>query len=1015
MPRFGRDRRVEVQRSRRWGVRAGGESGTVAALSATASRAIACASSASSAPHGRRQGRVVAAPTMSASDAAPASLDEEREGAGENGAPAPAALTATVDRAKLTPLFQHFVSIKDAHPDYVVLYQCGDFFECFFEDAHTLHAVLELALTSKEAGKEIGRVAMAGVPLAALDRHCATLLARGYNVAVVEQVEPASEAAAGALVRREVTRKLTPGTVLEDALLDARRNNYLAALVPSARRPLRQRRRDDAAGRHDGCEGVAAEREEEEEAEDDGDGVDAVAPFGFAYVDVSTGEFCATQLHSRDELVAELGRVAPTEVIVPDNVPRAGERSVAAVAAAAASPSTRCTARPARDFEGGAERIAERFGLLSSEALTAGGDDGMPLATAAAGGLLAFIRETMERRSAPETNQNGAGAAAVSLQRPRVYRREGYMVLDATALRNLEIVSSIRDSKSHRGSLLWAVDATVTAMGGRMLRRWLTQPLCDASSIAARHERVEYWSGVGGGGDARRHRERSELRRELRLVSDLERLVGRAAARRATPRELHSLARSLCRVPRLPLLPTPLSPQRGQCGAAHRENGAFPNADAVVKLAQRTVRALVDPPPAALPDAADARRVFCDGYDVELDALRERASGDARWFAEYEAKERRRIGVPQLRVGYNSVFGYYVQMPRSVSAPLPPEYARRQTLKSAERYVTPELREREQRIFAAKARLARTESSLFAALRDEFAAHVHAIRAAAAAIAELDVLVGFAEIAARRRYARPTMLARTADGDARVLRIDEGRHAVVERTLPPGTPFVPNSVSLGSGTDLITLTGPNAAGKSVYLRQIGLIQILAQAGSFVPARAATLAVADRVFTRVGAVDDIAARKSTFVVEMLETAAILQHATPTSLVLLDEIGRGTATIDGVSIARAVAEYLAGEAVRARCVFATHFHELNALARERRNVANFKVKVVERGDEVCFLHKVEPGGADKSFGVEVARLAGLPEVVVARARQLMKEAGARDRGGSRDGGGGGGGESGTSDAS
>ncbi|KAK4530805.1 hypothetical protein CCYA_CCYA05G1662 [Cyanidiococcus yangmingshanensis] len=937
----------------------------------------------------------------------------------------------TVDRTRLTPLFRHFLSVKDRFPDAVILYQCGDFFETFFDDAVVLHEKLELALTGKEAGKEIGRVPMAGVPLSSLDRCCAALLEHGYNVAVVEQIEPANgrSAGEGALVRREVTRMLTPGTVLEESLLDARSNNYLAAIwgqrLPSGAVT------DTAISRETNASVVAK------------------MPhwiFGLAFVDVSTGDFSVTALEGDcEELEAELGRVTPAEILVVDDASNEEfrllhgmiERALTAIGCRAS-----ITRRPSEIFEytTARSRLEERFGSqLDQQFLGQKLSDIIQLR--AAGALLAFVSETLERARAPLAFETGLPRSSPSpsmdmvserlltpLQPPRSYQLQACLMLDGTALRNLEIVVNARDGRSRRGTLLWAMDATVTAMGARLLRRWLLRPCRDIEVIRERQRQVQRWQ--------RDHRGRDVVRRLLRSVADLERLAGKVATRRATPRELYSLASSLCRLPVLfalleadSLASASSEPGDGSSSLLRGSTGdlialservvyevfitadketadpEFMNGNQVERKSRTMSPAPATAVPVRLPNAAEDRPIFQRGFNAELDRLREQAAGDLAWIAAYETKERERTGITTLRVGYHSVFGYYIQIPRRFTNPspgsngrslstLPPDYVRRQTLKSVERYVTPELRAREQMILAARAQVAALECRLFYNLMEKFGAAVSTIRSLAARVAEVDVLLGFAELALERNYTQPEIIDPANERHGRLLEIEDGRHPVVECTLAANQSFVPNSIRLGDGSlDFMLLMGANSSGKSVFLRQTALIQIMAQCGSFVPARRARLAIADRIFTRVGATDDIAAAKSTFVMEMEETATILRHVTPHSLVLLDEVGRGTATADGLAIAQAVTEYLASDAVRARGIFATHFHELAQLEGAIANIACYRMAVIERGLEateqptIIFLHRVERGAASKSFGIEVAEQCGLAPAVVKRARELI----------------------------
>lgn len=682
--------------------------------------------------------------------------------------------------------------------------------------------------------------------------------------------------------------------------------------------------------------------------------------WGLAYADISTGEFLTTQSKSLDNLTQELMRLQPSEVLFPTNAPdlgrmlRPGENSQSLPECL---PESFCySLRSQLPFTLGEakSRILEEFQLRSLEGI---GCEHLPLAVRAAGGLLEYLEETQKENQVP-------------LQCLRSYTITDYLILDHQSRRNLEITQTVRDGTLH-GSLLWAIDKTATAMGSRALRRWLLQPLLTIKGIRARHDTIQELV------------ENAELRQDLqqllRQIYDLERLTGRAGNGTANARDLVALADSLSKLPEL---------SRLSMSAKSPYLKALKNVPPTLEeLAIKIKSYLVESPPIHLKEGGLIR----SGVDPQLDEMHALAAGDREWIANLEVQERERTGIPTLKVGFNKTFGYYISITRSKSDQAPDDYIRKQTLTNEERYITPELKEREARILTAKEDLNQLEYEIFARLRSEVGEHTDLIRDISRAIAAIDVLCGFAEIAVYQGYCRPEMV------NDREIRIIEGRHPVVEKSLPAGF-FVPNTAQLGSREegdnsapshpDLIVLTGPNASGKSCYLRQVGLIQLLAQTGSFVPATSARLSICDRIFTRVGAVDDLATGQSTFMVEMNETANILNHATPKSLVLLDEIGRGTATFDGLSIAWSVAEYLAAE-IGARTIFATHYHELNELASILENVANYQVTVKELPDKIIFLHQVQPGGADKSYGIEAGRLAGLPDVVIRRAKQVMKQ--------------------------
>jgi len=816
-----------------------------------------------------------------------------------------------VDREALTPMMRHYVEVKDENPHTLLLYRVGDFYETFFQDACTIARELELVLTSKEGGKDVGRVPLAGIPHHALDRYCRILVERGYAIAICDQVE--DPAVAQGLVRREVTRVLTPGTVLDEGMLNARRNNFLAAVV--------------LVGAH----------------------------WGLAYADVSTGEFLTTQAGEVEQLAQELMRLQPSEVLMPTDVPdprqllRPGEKSDCLPEGL---PDTFCyTLRSQACFSHteARRRLLETFKVRSLEGL---GCEHLPLAVRAAGGLLEYLEDTQKGTQIP-------------LQSLSTYTISEYLVLDYQTHRNLEITQTVRDGIFH-GSLLWALDQTRTAMGGRTLRRWLLQPLLQVDQIQARQDTVQELVDKSS--------LLKDLQSLLQQIYDLERLAGRAGSGTANARDLLGVADSLSRLPHLArLVAAANSPYLKALQTVPSQ---------LEQLAARLQTHLVESPPLSLTEG----NLIRSQVNAELDQYRQRVDNDHQWIANLEVTERARTGIPSLKVGFNKTFGYYISISRAKAGQAPSDYIRKQTLTNEERYITSDLKEREVRILTAQAELSQMEYEIFVGLRAEVAKQADAIRRVATAVAAADVLCALAEVAVAQGYCRPQM---TQD---RQVAIDSGRHPVVEKLLPAGL-FVPNSTHLGSTEaaiqpDLIVLTGPNASGKSCYLRQVGLIQLMAQTGSFVPAASASLGVCDRIFTRVGAVDDLATGQSTFMVEMNETANILNHATEQSLVLLDEIGRGTATFDGLAIAWAVAEHLAGE-IKARSIFATHYHELNELASLLTNVANYQVTVKELSAEIIFLHQVQPGGANRSYGIEAGRLAGLPSSVIQRAQQVMHQ--------------------------
>ncbi|CCH67970.1 DNA mismatch repair protein MutS [Richelia intracellularis HH01] len=843
--------------------------------------------------------------------------------------------TQQIDITKLSQMYQHYVEVKHQHLHAILLYRVGDFFECYFQDAVKLAQELELVLTSKQAG-ELGKVAMSGIPHYAWERYATCLVEKGYSVVICDQMETAAEAA-GRLLRREVTRILTPGTILEDGMLKCSHNNYLAAVV------------------------IIAE------------------DWSLAYADISTGEYWVTQDSNLELLTQELMRLQPAEVLFPTNTPdvprllRPGETSDKLPECL---PSSFCySLRPQTPFTPSEARmrLLNKFKVLSMEGF---GCEHLPLAVRAAGGLLEYLEETQKNTFAP-------------LQPLRTYMITDYLIIDYQTRRNLEITRTIRDNKFH-GSLLWALDRTSTPMGGRTLRRWLMQPLLDIQMIQARQYTIEEL--------VKDTPLRQGLRYLLKQIYDLERLVGRAGSGTANGRDLVALADSLAKLPELALL-------------ANEGSSPFlrdlQQVPPVLEELSRDIRFhLVELPPSNIKEGGLIR----EGVNHVLDERKLVLESDQQWIANLELEEREHTGISNLRVGFNKTFGYYISISRSKTNQVPENYIRKQTLTNEERYIIPELKEREARILTALDDLNQLEYEIFVELRSRVGKHAEAIRQVSKVVAALDVLCGLAELSVYQDYCRPEIVR------GREILITDGRHPVVEQSLPAGF-FVPNSTILGveeeigfpspeefeektihqreqhnqnpsNSLDLVILTGPNASGKSCYLRQVGLIQIMAQIGSFIPAKSAKLGMCDRIFTRVGAVDDLATGQSTFMVEMNETANILNHATSNSLVLLDEIGRGTATFDGLSIAWAVAEYIATD-ICSRTIFATHYHEMNQLAVMLHNVANYQVVVRELSDRIIFLHQVQPGAADKSYGIEVGKLAGLPSIVINRAKQVMEQ--------------------------
>ena len=808
----------------------------------------------------------------------------------------------------MTPIRRQYLEIKRRYPHAVVLFRLGDFYETFDEDAKLCARELEITLTSKPMGKNL-RVPLAGIPYHALDSYLARLVGKGYKVAICEQMS--DPATSKGLVERQVVRVVTPGTVVEEHLLDERSNNYLVALAGEGnvqREGLRGRRSVAAAPR-----------------------------VGVAYVDISTGEFAVAEV-DESALAAELARLRPAELLLPEG---------AAVPEGLDVPVT-CLEPYWFDPEGARSSLREHFQVASLDAF---GCDHLPLAVAAAGAILHYLRE----------NQKSALGYITALS---TYNPTRFMLLDTQTRRNLELFSGGRDGRTG-SSLFDVLDLTRTALGARLLQRWLGQPLLDITPLLRRQE------GIGWFHESALRRGR--VGETLAKMPDLERLCSRISSGMALPRELVALRRGLELVPAL--REALAGGGGGESVVAEMLSRLRPCDEVVALIAQ----AIEDDPASSL----DEGGVIRAGFSPELDELHAVRKDARAYLANLEAREKASTGIRSLKVGYNKVFGYYIEVSKANMSLVPPEYQRRQTLVGGERFVTGELKEYESRILNARERISELESSIFRQTCAQVAAGSDRILALAGAVAEVDVWSALAEVAARYGYCRPEL----SEGGEIV--IHEGRHPVVERALASAGGFVPNDVDLSNqDTQVVVLTGPNMAGKSTYLRQVALIVLMAQVGSYVPAASARIGLVDRIFTRVGAQEDIASGRSTFMVEMLETANILHNATPRSLVILDEIGRGTSTYDGLAIARAVVEFLHNRAERAaKTLFATHYHELVEMAQTLPRVKNCNVAVSEEGGKVVFLHKILPGGADKSYGIHVAELAGLPKAVVQRARDVL----------------------------
>jgi DNA mismatch repair protein MutS len=798
-----------------------------------------------------------------------------------------------------TPLMRQYNSIKQQVPHALLMFRLGDFYELFFEDAVVAARDLEITLTSRNKEKGAA-IPMCGVPYHAAEGYIARLVQKGHRVAICDQMEDPK--LAKKLVKRELTRVVTPGTAMDASLLRSHENNYLAAVAPAGARA------------------------------------------GVAHVDVSTGEFRVTEMDA-GEVAGALEQLAAKEVLFPaDLAPEAADRA------------QRFVRTEVEDWVFTADyagrTLRDHFKLLTLDGCGLGG---RPAAVGAAGAILHYLRETQR-------------AALDHLDRPAWYNRADSMVLDAVTVRNLELTepvfaADVDSAGGAQATVLGVLDQTRTGMGGRLLRQRLLRPSMDAVEIEER---------LGGVGELLEQTiARAELREQLSGILDIERLLAKVTLGTAGPRELLALGRSIEKIPAL----------RRALGTRQsvRLRALRTQADELADVAKLVLDAISDEPPLNIADGGTIRA----GFHAELDELRDLKQNGQRYIAQIETRERARTGIGSLKVRFNNVFGYYIEITRANQHLAPPDYERKQTLANAERFTTPELKEYEHKVLDAEEKILTLEKDLFADVRRRAGAEAQRIRATAAAVAELDVTAALAQVAAENRYHRPSF---SATGEMRIL---AGRHPVIERlTGEEAGRFIPNDLYLNSGANLIAIiTGPNMGGKSTYLRQAALIAILAQMGSYVPAEEAELPLIDRIFTRIGASDNLARGRSTFMVEMTETAAILNTATERSFIVLDEIGRGTATYDGLALAWAVVEHIHAR-TRAKTLFATHYHELTELAEQLEGVTNLRVTVKEAGDRIIFLRKVEPGKADRSYGIEVARLAGLPLAVIERAREVLK---------------------------
>ena len=794
--------------------------------------------------------------------------------------------------AKMTPMMRQYLDMKDRYPGMILFFRLGDFYEMFFEDAKLVSRELELTLTGKSCGME-ERAPMCGVPFPSAETYINRLIEKGYKVAICEQME--DPATTKGLVKRDVIRVVTPGTVIEQSMLEDRRNNYLLAVCMDGNRA------------------------------------------GLAFVDVSTGEFSTYEIEKASiRLQDELARITPREIIVNAELPQDAT-------------SLPYSVENSIHFQYGKAKAAllEHFKVQSLDAL---GLEGLKLGVRAAGALMKYLQET----------QKNALEHIVTITQ---YFDKRFMMLDHTARHNLELTETMR-SRQKQGTLLGVLDYTCTAMGGRMLRSFIEQPLAVKADIDRRLDAVEALQKADMTADL--------LREELTQVYDVERLLSRISYRNINAKDCLALRDSLSHVPAIYAAVRELDP-KGLLGELLSQLTPL---DDVVDLLTRAIN----------PDAPmlmSEGHFIRDGYHAELDKLREASAHGKQWIADLEAKERELTKIKNLKIQYNKVFGYYIEVTKSNYDQVPFRYTRKQTLANCERYMTPELHEIEETVLGAQEKALRLEQGLFMEIRDFLSEQIPRIQKTAVGLKTLDALLSLAIAAVRNHYVRPQI---TEDG---VIDIENGRHPVVEAELHGDNLFVPNSTLMDENDNrMLIVTGPNMAGKSTYMRQVALVTLMAHMGSFVPADSARIGVVDRIFTRVGASDDLASGQSTFMVEMNEMAHILRSATAHSLIILDEIGRGTSTFDGLSIAWAVVEYLVDQQkIGAKTLFATHYHELSELEGRLPGVVNYRISVKEHGEDIIFLRKIERGGADKSFGIHVAHLAGLPRPVIMRAHEIL----------------------------
>ena len=804
--------------------------------------------------------------------------------------------------AEFTPMMQHYLKTKEEYKDCILFYRLGDFYEMFFEDALTASRELEITLTGKDCGQE-ERAPMCGIPFHAVDSYIAKLINKGYKVAICEQLEDPKQAKG--MVKRDVVRVVTPGTVIESNLLEEKRNNYIMSVFKK---------------------GIY---------------------YGLAVCDVSTGDFLATEIKENNnfaKLIDEISRYAPAEIVANNDMFHSEEE----VAKIKERFPVYITALGDENFEENVENLS-RFDIVDDEQRKIENPKEKLFCICAINGLYAYLKQTQKNN-------------LDHINTIQIYRTTRYMALDMNARRNLELTEKMRD-KSKKGTLLWVLDKTSTSMGGRHLRRWLNDPLIDVSEIQERLDAVEELKN--------NMMLRGDITELLKMIYDIERLAGRISYGNATGRDMISLKSSVAQLPELKkILADTASPLLQQIHT---------NLDMLEDIHDLIEASIVEEPPLTIKEGGIIKK----GYNEEIDKLKTATTEGKNWILQLEAEEREKTGIKGLKVGFNRVFGYYIEVTKSNLSLVPERYIRKQTLTNCERFITEELKNLENQILGAEEKVITLEYNAFIEIRDKIEAQIQRIQKSAMVVATLDVLTSFAQVAEDFNYCKPEV------DESGIIDIKAGRHPVIEKMLPAGS-FVENDTYLDKEENRLSIiTGPNMAGKSTYMRQVALITLMAQIGSFVPATSAHIGVVDKIFTRVGASDDLSMGQSTFMVEMMEVASILKEATVNSLVILDEIGRGTSTYDGLSIAWAVAEYIVDkEKCGAKTLFATHYHELIKLAETKPGVKNYSIAVKEKGEDIVFLRKIVPGGTDESYGVHVAKLAGVPNEVLKNANHILK---------------------------